>query len=384
MRVFFPFIADDIIGGSHISALNLITGFDRARVAPLIGLHRKSDALEAAIRERGLDFEYITHIPVLAPKYSKSAESVGPAGYAMRAVPAAIKYLRAQKIDLVHTNDGRMHATWAAPSRLAGARLIWHHRGSPTARGVNYIAPLFASGVVSVSAFSKPARPVLSLDRRFNVVRSPMQLPDETPDKDAEHAALCRELGVPNTALLLGYVGLLNTRKRPVHFVDAVAKVREALPDRPVHGLVFGRDETSGLGLEEACRARAEALGVQDHVHLMGFRNPITPAMAGLDALLVTALNEPFGRTLIEAMRLETPVIATRHGGNIEAIDDGKTGFLVDPDDPVAFVDPVVRLASDAALRRSVTATARAATMEEFTCEYAASAIEAIYAKVLA
>mgnify|MGYP002653513736 CR=1 FL=1 len=39
-------------------------------------------------------------------------------------------------------------------------------------------------------------------------------------------------------------------------------------------------------------------------------------------------------------MHLGTPVIATRHGGNPEAITDGVNGFLVDPDDPAAFLSP--------------------------------------------
>ena len=60
---------------------------------------------------------------------------------------------------------------------------------------------------------------------------------------------------------------------------------------------------------------------------------------------MVTARGEPFGRTLIEAMHLGTPVIATRHGGNPEAIEDGRNGFLVDPDDPD---DPLLdRLSAD-------------------------------------
>jgi glycosyltransferase involved in cell wall biosynthesis len=66
--------------------------------------------------------------------------------------------------------------------------------------------------------------------------------------------------------------------------------------------------------------------------------------IAGVDVNVVTAINEPFGRTLIEAMLLKTPVVATRHGGNIEAIIDGESGFLVDPYLPEAFVLPLTRL----------------------------------------
>src|SRR3546814_14386086 len=59
--------------------------------------------------------------------------------------------------------------------------------------------------------------------------------------------------------------------------------------------------------------------------------------MAACDALIVTAVEEPFGRTLIEAMLLRTPVVAANSGGNPEAIRHGETGLLAPADDPEAF-----------------------------------------------
>src|SRR3546814_9209528 len=69
--------------------------------------------------------------------------------------------------------------------------------------------------------------------------------------------------------------------------------------------------------------------------------------MAACDALLVTAVDEPFGRTLIEAMLLETPVIAANSGGNPEAIEDGENGLIVPPDDPESFADAALALIDD-------------------------------------
>ena len=101
--------------------------------------------------------------------------------------------------------------------------------------------------------------------------------------------------------------------------------------------------------------------------------------MAGVDVKLVTALDEPFGRTLIEAMHLGTPVVATRHGGNVEAIDDGQNGFLVDPDDPAAFTAPVLRLLADPALRDRITGAARQGLEPLYGRATHLAAISAIY-----
>ncbi|MCK0143104.1 glycosyltransferase family 4 protein [Aliiroseovarius sp. F20344] len=350
LRIFYPFVGGATIGGSHVSALGLIRNLDTERYEPVIALHREAGALGAYISDMGLSYEVLETPRIIAPKHSRSPQDASLSGFLLRSVPQMVRYLKRNKIDIVHTNDGRMHGSWSLPAKLAGCKFIWHHRQGPDAKGANFIAPLLADKILSVSEFSRPERPIRGIDSKFQVVRSPFDLDPNIPDRAACHKDLCSELGLPEDAVLLAYFGVLNDRKRPVHFVEALRAVRDVMPTRPVHGLIFGKVETEGSGLDQACVERADALGVSANLHMMGFRDPPAPAMAGVDALLITALDEPFGRTLIEAMHLGTPVVATRHGGNPEAIVDGETGFLVDPYDANAFASPVLHLTEDKTL----------------------------------
>src|SRR5688572_23311361 len=115
IRVLFPFVGDTF-GGSHISALQLIDALDRDRVQPGILLHRDGE-LAQRLRDSGRDFVLWQEGGILAPRYSRDRQDVGPLGYVGRALPAMRRYLRKEAIDIVHTNDGRMHVTWAAPAR---------------------------------------------------------------------------------------------------------------------------------------------------------------------------------------------------------------------------------------------------------------------------
>jgi glycosyltransferase involved in cell wall biosynthesis len=160
--------------------------------------------------------------------------------------------------------------------------------------------------------------------------------------------------------------------------------MQAALPDRAIHGLVFGQVIRPESRLDERVGDLAEELGLADTIHLMGFRDPIAAYMAGVDVTLVTALNEPFGRTLIEAMHLGTPVMATDHGGNPEAIDDGVNGFLVAPDAPEAFVTPVVELLQNDERRRGIVAAARQGIDERYGEARHIKEISAIYDALLA
>lgn len=381
-HILFPFVGGDIVGGSHLSALKLIAGLNPDRYRPRIVLHGGEGRLARVIEDHGLTYQMLSHPGIIAPRYSRRDSDVSPLRYLTRSVPALRRLLCDWGIDLVHTNDGRMHGSWALPARLAGCRFVWHHRQSPDAFGVNWIAPVMAHQIITVSRFSRPRRPVWPLKGRLQVVHSPFDLTPARPDRTKAAASLRAALNLSPETVVLGYFGALNPRKRPVHFVRVIAALQSAFPDRRIHGAVFGKPERDGDPIAETCAALAAELGIRDRLHMMGHLSPIEPWLAGVDALLVTALEEPFGRTLIEAMHLGTPVIATNHGGNPEAITDHVTGFLVDHADPAAFVSPVRKLLSQPLLNDQITRTA-ALGLERFSTAAHIGQIEAVYDTLL-
>ncbi|MEJ1157417.1 glycosyltransferase family 4 protein [Prosthecomicrobium sp. N25] len=378
----FPFIGDEI-GGSHISAMKLIKHLDRDRFRPLIALHDASSALADLLRRNGLDFVEAPAVPYLKAGGSAGARLRSAAAFLMRSVPLCRAFLKRHDVRIVHTNDGQMHATWGLAARAAGASLLWHHRGDPDARGVNMLAPILANHIVTVSKFARPQKPVLGVDGRLSVVHSPFDHAVTIPDRARSRAMIADAIGCAPDTRFLGYFGLLIDRKRPVAFVDAVHAVIRRHPELPVAGLLFGVPALGGPALDEAVRARAEELGIADRIQLMGFRQPVDPWMGGVDALLVPAVREPFGRTLIEAMLLGTPVVATDHGGNTEAIDHGRTGFLVAVDDAEAFVEPVHALLTDPALWSRISETAQREALSSYSVETHVSRISEIYAHLL-
>ncbi|NHF73099.1 glycosyltransferase [Paracoccus xiamenensis] len=349
-RILFPFAGNTGLGGSHVSALDLIAGLDRDRFTPMILLHQHAGRVGEYAGDLGLDFEVAENLPLLRSRNSPRKGDIGLARYALANLRRLMAEIRRLDPQIVHTNEGRIHTNWVLPTRLAGRKHLWHHRQDPRALGVNKLAPILSDQIVSVSHFARPAAPIRSVDDRFTVVRSPFDFSAAIPDKAAARKALLAELNLPEDSLLLGWFGTLTERKKPTRFVEAVAEIARVLPDRPVHGLLFGGEVETHSSLNRRCEERAAASGVSGNIHLMGFRSPLAPYMAGVDVNLVTALHEPFGRTLIESMYLGTPVIATAHGGNPEAITEAETGFLVEPENPQAFVAPLQRLIDDPAL----------------------------------
>lgn len=380
--VAYPFVGDEV-GGSHISAVGLIRGLDCSRYQPLVILHQPGKMLADYLSERGLDFVTSPEVAVMSPRHShglvgKLSRTVAY----LRTTARLSAFLRQHHVDIVHTNDGQMHATWALAARLSGARLLWHHRGDPDAFGVNVMAPVLASHIVTVSRYVQPTRPILPVSHKLSVLHSPFDHPTFLPDREACRLGFVRELGLPEQTRFVGYVGGLIDRKRPVRFVEAVHAFLQRFPDFPLVGLVFGLPSPNLPNPEPAMRARALELGVADRIRMMGFRAPVEPCISALDALLVPAINEPFGRTLIEAMLLETPVIATRHGGNVEAIIDDVTGFLVEAEKPEAFVDPMAKVLMKAGERRRISTAARASALTKYGTDVHVDGISQLYERI--
>lgn len=368
--VCYPF-AGDMLGGSHHSLRGLLAGLDQQAFRPLVVLEEPAGRLA----EHFAGFEIMAD--PCPPRRSLAVGQAFGLAKALRVltgIPRRARFLRQHKVAVVHTNDGRSHATWALAARLAGARVVWHHRGDPNARGLRWLAPLVANKIVTVSRFALPRQRRSRVAREAQVVFSPFDT-SISVDRAAQRGKLIAELGLPENAVLCGYFGLFNPRKRPLAFIDAVCRLRE-ISDRPVVGVMFGEAEDPAT--EAAMTERLARSDCGDSVRLMGYRSPGSDWIGGCDLLLVAAVDEPLGRTLVEAMLVGTPVVATRSGGNPEAVLDG-LGLLVPPDDAQAMAQAALQMIGDKSACDEMVASARASALERFAAERHVAAISAIY-----
>ncbi|MFO8079829.1 MAG: glycosyltransferase family 4 protein [Armatimonadota bacterium] len=151
--------------------------------------------------------------------------------------------------------------------------------------------------------------------------------------------------------------------------------VLQALPDllQRFPGLVW---VVTGEGsLEEQLSAQVQALGVADSVRLVGRveRERLAALYAVADLYVMPArpvrgkLAEGLGLVYLEAAAAGTPSVATDFGGIPDAIVDGETGLLVEPDDPEALAAAIAELLEDDERRTAMGRAARERVRDEFT-----------------
>src|SRR3546814_11898100 len=145
----FPFTGD-AIGGSHISVLGLIRNLDRSRYRPLILPQRPDGAVATLFREHRIEIEQSFHWT--EPPFDMRIDARTLLSV-LGDIRPQIRFLRSKNVAIVHRHDGSPHATWALPTRIAGAKLHWHPRGKPGARALRFESPPLAKQGVAEQTF---------------------------------------------------------------------------------------------------------------------------------------------------------------------------------------------------------------------------------------
>ncbi len=197
-----------------------------------------------------------------------------------------------------------------------------------------------------------------------------------------------RALGLPPDGTVLLTVG----RIQPLKGTDMAVRVLAALcdggakiPGAPYRLVVVG-GPSGPHGDEEHARLLrlVGELGVEDHVTLVPPQphELLSTYYRAADVCLVPSRSESFGLVALEAAACGTPVVASAVGGLTTLVDDGRTGFLVEPSDPEAFARGVRRIVTEplAAERQSTAAVLRA---RRYTWRQAAADLRAIHDELL-
>jgi glycosyltransferase involved in cell wall biosynthesis len=200
--------------------------------------------------------------------------------------------------------------------------------------------------------------------------------PAATPE---QRMALRREFGLPADAFVMVVNANFIACKGHADLFDALSLFKDRFAG-PWRLLLIGRD----LGTGATLRRQAAALGIADNIVWVEDRMDAQTALAAAHIAVVPSHQEGFSNSLIEAMAAGLPVIATRVGGNLDAIVDDESGLLVPVQDPAALMAAISRLRDDAALRQRLGTAARSRVKALFSLDTCVQRYLKLYTKVMA
>jgi glycosyltransferase involved in cell wall biosynthesis len=146
---------------------------------------------------------------------------------------------------------------------------------------------------------------------------------------------------------LLLFVGRLNPLKGPQHLLHVMPSICQVFPR--AHAAFIGPDE----GLGRYLILTAHKYRIANHVTVVGLvsRDVLLEAYAACDVFVLPSHYESFGLAIVEAMAAGKPVVSSRIGGIPYVVEDGSSGFLIEPGDERDLFQKIMSLLVNEQLR---------------------------------
>ncbi|MDD5107944.1 MAG: lipopolysaccharide heptosyltransferase II [Candidatus Omnitrophica bacterium] len=163
-------------------------------------------------------------------------------------------------------------------------------------------------------------------------------------------------------------IGRITPLKGHLHFIKAMARISRFLPRLKIW--IVGDAPASKEAYKEEVQVLVRRLGLWHCTEFLGTQRDIPGILAHLDlVVLATTTHEAFGRVVVEAMAAGVPVVATKVGGVVDIIEDGKNGLLVPPADSKSMADAVMRIFKDVELAVQLAENAYLKVKEKYNVE---------------
>ncbi|MEK7462647.1 MAG: glycosyltransferase [Patescibacteria group bacterium] len=186
--------------------------------------------------------------------------------------------------------------------------------------------------------------------------------------KTKEVARLELQLHIPTEHVLVGGIGELHPNKNWLAAIAAVAQLPHT-----VHLAIIGSGEEYDL-----LKHQAEALGISDRVHLLGYIADAATYVKAFDIFILPSKKEGLPYVLLEAGLAGLPVIATDLPGNRDIIESGVHGFLIEPNHRM-LATSLEMLIRDNGMRRTFAAALQEKVMAQFSTEHMVNETFALY-----
>lgn len=329
------------ISGAEHSLLALLENLDSRDIRPFLALPEDGLLAEKA-RQRGVP-------AFIVPEMIRFGEShaIGKIPRMARSLKRIGTIIKDNGIRLVHSNSPRAGFTGGTAARLNRIPSVIHVRDihlSPFADPLKAVMLDFLSdAVVTVSRATRASviAGKRSLKNKTVVVYNGLDFAKMETVPPADPG---KEFGLREACPCLASVGIIHPAKGYHTAVKACALLKPYFPG--LKWLIIGDcfSEEDGRYLE-SLKAMVGELDLGGNVVFTGFRNDVLSLMKAADAVVHPAeYEEPFPRCLLEASGLGKPAVASRVGGIPEIIEDGKTGWLVEPGSPRQLADALLHL----------------------------------------
>ena len=361
--------------GSDRSLLNIVKNIDKKKFGVYVILPCIGPLFDEMCKISDVTVQ-IYEVAVLRRKNLSVKGGIKYLSDYLKSVKYLKNYISEHKIDIVDTNTAVVFPG-AVAARHMRKKSVWHIReiikNQMENRVISFMMKCYADVIIANSKASGDALKVPN--KMVKVVYNAVE--DKT-ENELEKGFSTEKQGL----FIVGMAGRINRWKGQKLFVDAAELVCQRFPNVlfQIAGEAYAGEEYLKNELQEYIDGNS--LGEQ--VHLLGQVNEMSSFYRNIDIFVLPSIQpEPFGLVLIEAMEFGIPVVATRHGGPVEIINDKIDGYLVAYDNPIEMSERICELLENAELRMRIGENGKLKRKQQFTISVMVEKIETIFDEVM-
>lgn len=376
VSIYFPF-AGDSIGGSIISASLVAKTLSRNPNYCVVGLLHEAGIVGGWLEKQGIKTRYCPEIMCVELEGNIFRRLLK----IYRSQKAAREFIISNSVDVIHTNDGRMHITWVLGCIKTSCKHVWHQR---TRFSDSRLASLLITLSDRIFVISDYVRSTLPL-REANRSRKVMNLLHSDFNVVSKSERKCEIFGwtkiEANKTTVVGYVGTFNRQKRVIDFIDIAHSL--CSDNRLVENIYFVLIGKEGDYSHNFIKDLVLKKNLYPRLKVEGYKENIIPWYEAIDILIAPAENEGFGRNIVEAMDRSSVVVASRSGAHPEIVTHMETGLLVEVGDIEQYVASLKAIANSETLRNRLAEAARCEVRKRFSSEELPNIIMSEYSRLL-
>ncbi len=370
------------VGGPALHAALLTERLDPGRYESVLVTGSEAPAEGNYLALTGRRLERLVVVPALGREIHGARDAI--------ALAQLVRLMRRERPVIVHTHTAKAGMLGRLAARLARVPIVVHTYHGHVFRG--YFSPAKTRLFLALERWLgrhtdrlltvSPAvrRELLALGvgtpDRLAVLPLGLDLAPFLAPRPAGAPGPRAELGLAAATPLVAVVARLVPVKAHETFLEAAALVAAKRPE--ARFLVVGDGERRA-----ELEALARRLGLARSVAFLGWRADLPAIYRDVDVVALTSRNEGSPVSLIEAMAAARPVVATAVGGVPDLVEDGVSGYLVEPGQPAAVADRVLALLDDPERREAFGRAGRKRVDPAFDAARLLRDVDALYRRLI-
>jgi len=268
-------------------------------------------------------------------------------------------FMRREKFDVVHVHTPVAALLGRIAAKLCGVPLIvytahgfYFHDDMPSTKRKFFVGLERVAGHFTDLLFTQSAEDAESAikegivsENKVFAIGNGVDVTRFDPSNFLGNIQTRSELNIPENAFLVGMIGRQVKEKGIIDLLNAACMLAKKYND--IYFLIIGDklDSDHAAGVESSIHQTRALLG--DRLIITGMRSDIPELLSTMNLFTLPSWREGMPRTIIEAMMMGLPVIATNIRGSREEVVDGKTGILVPLHDPSELGNAIEKLYLD-------------------------------------